>query len=326
MVMWGANADQLDGLAALLDAKAAELDRAYRQLGRQLYSAPWRGSSADRFRNRWSTVHGQQVGSAASYLRAGSRMLHENARQQRDASGAGTGSSGQVNPSAPSSPDDLLDPSLAQLDEIFSLLGLPKDVIKGLLLSLGILSHETLKQIIKQLKHPVMIGFVKNVGAVIGVAAAAIGFVQDLVDHSTLPPDEMFVHAAIETGLKVGEDLGTDAIENYLGPVIGALIPIPGGPLIGKAVGLIIGKIVDVGFDAADDHFGITDKAADIGLDAYQYLKEHHFNPGEVALDLVDKGVDAVVDGAENLAADVAHGASNLVKGGERLLSSLNPF
>ena len=329
MVMWGANADELDGLATLLDAKAAELDRAYRQLSRQLYSAPWKGSSADRFRSRWCSVHGQQVGSSVSYLRSGSRMLRDNARQQRDASGSGSGTIGApILTVAPTHKEDRSS-VLDRLDEVLKLLGLPGSVISEILTMVAIMDDKTVADVVKSLDHPGIVTFFNKVGTVLGLAGTVVGFFHDIAEHPNLPTDERIVHAVIETGLKVVEDLGAKegtqlATQALLG-ALGSVVPVIGTGT-GIAIGFVVGQVVKAGVDFAESHLHLTEKGADLGLEAYQYLKEHNFDPGKIALDLVDKGVDAVVDGAENLAADVAHGASNLVKGGEHLLSSLNPF
>ena len=50
----GADSDQLDGLSWQLGRHAQELETIRGILGRQIYTAPWSGAAADRFRDRWS--------------------------------------------------------------------------------------------------------------------------------------------------------------------------------------------------------------------------------------------------------------------------------
>ncbi len=99
--MWGANADELDRLAALLAASARELDAMHRQLGRQLHSAPWRGPVADRFRQGWATDHRAAVVRSSAFLSGLDADLRRQATQQRNASAAGGGAASSS--SAPSS-------------------------------------------------------------------------------------------------------------------------------------------------------------------------------------------------------------------------------
>lgn len=94
MVMVGANPDELERMATRLATEARRLEQLGAQLNRQLGAAPWRGAGADRFRAQWKTAHLRHINEAAGFLKHGSDVLVHNARQQREASDASTGSSG----------------------------------------------------------------------------------------------------------------------------------------------------------------------------------------------------------------------------------------
>lgn len=92
MVMVGADVDELERLAVRMAEEARRLDLLGATLSRQLQTTPWRGARSDRFRAEWRTRHIRQLREAAGFLRHGGDVLAHNARQQRHASSAVSGS------------------------------------------------------------------------------------------------------------------------------------------------------------------------------------------------------------------------------------------
>jgi hypothetical protein len=86
MTTWGADAGQLDALAAAFDRAANVLDQNRVRLNAQVHHAPWKGSSAERFRRDWDSVHLPHLVSAASFLHTGRAALARNAADQQHAS------------------------------------------------------------------------------------------------------------------------------------------------------------------------------------------------------------------------------------------------
>src|SRR4051794_40386199 len=65
MTTWGADAAQLDALAAAFGRLADVLDQNRVRVNAQVHHAPWRGPSADRFRRDWDTLYVPHLVSAA---------------------------------------------------------------------------------------------------------------------------------------------------------------------------------------------------------------------------------------------------------------------
>lgn len=93
--MVGADADQLDRLAARMQQTSTALSLLSKTIGVALRAAPWFGGVADVFRNRWSGDHARSLAETASFLRENADVLRANAQQQRDASSA-TGGGGPL--------------------------------------------------------------------------------------------------------------------------------------------------------------------------------------------------------------------------------------
>jgi phage-related protein len=322
MAMYGADADALDALGALLEQRAADLDGVYRRLGRQLYAAPWQGQGADQFRGRWNTVHGRHIGDATGFLRTGARLLHDNARQQRAASDSGTGLGAGAGLLAGGGGggawgDDAGTDVLDGIGKLLALLGLPASVLAQIKEELKALDPEALAAFEKMLgQHAGLVSFIAKVGKVAGAATTVLGFVKDIAAHPALPMDERLVHAAIETGVGQLESMGSQALATAIITAVTGGMAAPVAFVVGK----VIGEVIDKGVSAVDGRFHVTDHIADIGLEAYQYAKTHNF--AEMAVDGAVKVVDGAIHGAENLVKDVAHGAENVVSGGANLLKS----
>src|SRR4051812_45094101 len=274
MAMYGADADALDALATLLDQRAADLDGIYRRLGRHMYAAPWQGQGADQFRGRWNTVHGRQVSDATGFLRAGARILHDNARQQRAASDSGTGlgaAAGLVGGGGGSwgeNPD-----AFAGIEKFLKLLGLPQKKLDDLMGTLKAIDPKALAAFEKMLsEHAGLVSFIGTMAKVADAATLVLGFVKDVAAHPALPIDERLVHAALVTGVGELKDMGTQALATALVTAVTGGMAAPVAFVVGK----VIGEVIEKGVDVVDNEFHVSDHIADIGLEAYQYAKTHN--------------------------------------------------
>lgn len=87
MTMSGADSDELDRVGVRLDSAAHGLKTKGERIRSDLYAAPWRGPSADQFRQEFDSRHLQAIMAAARFLDEAQQTLHRNAQEQRHASG-----------------------------------------------------------------------------------------------------------------------------------------------------------------------------------------------------------------------------------------------
>jgi hypothetical protein len=85
-VFIGAIPEELDLLGGTFSSYAADLHRLAEWLGTQISTASWLGPDVDNFQARWQGELCPQLRGAAQLLDDAGRRLHEQARQQRDAS------------------------------------------------------------------------------------------------------------------------------------------------------------------------------------------------------------------------------------------------
>lgn len=86
----GANPDELDRLAAILDRSADRVRSIQRSLSSQIHSSPWHGRNAQQFRHEWSGEHRRAIDESIAFLDEQSTALRRHADDQRRVSGAGT--------------------------------------------------------------------------------------------------------------------------------------------------------------------------------------------------------------------------------------------
>lgn len=98
MIGYGADADELERIAALLGHAAGVLDARRSTLNAHVHHAPWHGHEADRFRQSWDHRYSRTLVSAAAYLHSARATLAKNAAEQRAAS-AVDGATGRWGPS-----------------------------------------------------------------------------------------------------------------------------------------------------------------------------------------------------------------------------------
>lgn len=94
MTTWGADPEALDQLAAQIGIWAGALAQHRVNLGAHIYSAPWRGTEADSFRQEWNSRLSPALAAVSEALLRAQKILRHNAEQQRQASGVGVGSPG----------------------------------------------------------------------------------------------------------------------------------------------------------------------------------------------------------------------------------------
>lgn len=95
--MVGADVGDLERAGTRLASYGKQIEGMRRPLRAQLYSTPWRGRAAERFRSDWDGIHGPALDDAGEFLRSAGSELVTHARQQSEASGLdGRGSSPSV--------------------------------------------------------------------------------------------------------------------------------------------------------------------------------------------------------------------------------------
>lgn len=88
----GADVDQLDALAVQLAKGANQLEQTYRHIEAQLARTPWKGRSAEQFRQRWHGKARAQMHAASSDLQKAATAIRRQAAEQRRTSESGGGS------------------------------------------------------------------------------------------------------------------------------------------------------------------------------------------------------------------------------------------
>jgi hypothetical protein len=89
--MIGANPEQLRILATEFERAANDIDAEIRVTTTSVRNTPWKGATADRFRQSWTSVHTTRLRSLSAQLRDAARSLRENAEDQERVSNAGVG-------------------------------------------------------------------------------------------------------------------------------------------------------------------------------------------------------------------------------------------
>ena len=339
MAVVGADADALDRLAGELESEATALEAMHRALGRQLHSAPWRGASADRFRQNWSGNHAGHVARAAEFLRANSLILRDNARQQRAASdgvGGVTPGPGLMTAVGPARDSEGLPGWWDGTKETLETLGIPVEQMQLVLDLLEKLDPELRESLVDLLGGSGFTDFLDLAGDALGIAGMVVDFVDAFASHSDLPLDEALVFSFATVGLGFAADKGIEFVSEKVGAALGTAI-FPGG---GTAAGIIIAKVagagLKAGYKALDDQFGVTENAAEAVLDVYRGAKdlaEATYGAVETVADVAENVVDGavdlagnVVDGAADIAGNVVDGAAGIASGAKDLVGKAWPF
>jgi hypothetical protein len=272
---YGADADELDRLAAAFRLAADELDADGGQLTRLLNNVTWMGDVATRFVGDWTGVRIPQIGLSTRFLREAADVLAANAADQRHVSGAGTGSIGSIAP-LPPKPEKADDSGgLDDLERRLEGIGLPIDVITVLLENLAHLDVLTIAQL-EGLIDALPPGFGAVLSALDGaldVGATILTMAQDFAAHVHLPVDERLVHAVTVASIDVAVSKGVEAAVTWGLAALGSVVPGIGtgiGLVVGKVVGIALSEAIEWGIDMIDDGLDITDHVADGVVDAYR--------------------------------------------------------
>jgi hypothetical protein len=117
MTLHGADTEALDALGSSVEDAARRLDAIAARLGPRVLSAPWEGTDADGFRDRWLGQSRGLLERGSERLAATGRELRDQVEQQDRASSTATGAGTAGAPGAPASTaaqrdaEDLVDPA-----------------------------------------------------------------------------------------------------------------------------------------------------------------------------------------------------------------------
>jgi len=327
--MSGADAEELDRVARDLVQLADRFGATRGSTERSLQGAPWHGPGADRFRQRWSAEYARWLMSAEHFLREASRELHDNARQQRDASGV----THHGHHGDPGHGPGFLDRLIAILHLEKGILDRGKD---GLDLVIGVAKHEivhvrsyvrsdgtvvreyvrwkpgkadTMRQVIGDARD--VEGIERNVdrfGKGLAVLDGGIHGLEQWNRDDGRPLDDRITRTSAVAVTETGIALGAAATGSYIGGAIGTAIPIP---VVGTVVGIGVGFAVGYGVGWASEKLHVDEHVADAASWVEHGAK--HYG-GEV----IHAGSDVVHHGGH-----LIHGGANLAGKGLKKLGGL---
>lgn len=235
MTFVGADPEQLESLATVLNGFADQLNSTRSDLNARITHSSWRGLDADRFRGDWTSKYIRSLDAAVSSLHAASGTLKDNATQQRSASAVTTG--GSVSPSTGSAASDgssqsgTSSSSADELNRDSMIISSILMLIPGLQGVGALIGLESTERELNVLDPGLgdalgdVIGLFGPLEAV-GFATDTIGLVEDMMTGQSLEPDIMSLTydagGLIETysigkmigAAKLGVDLGR-AISNF---------------------------------------------------------------------------------------------------------------
>lgn len=308
--MTGADIGDLESGAARLESVGSQIGGMRRPLRSQLYSSHWEGRAAERFRNRWDTVHGPALSDAEAFLHSAGRLLRAEADQQRRASNMdGGGGSPSFTATSGSESTD----ALAEIRDLLESLNLPVSEINKLLERLGLLNElgmlaGPLKALAenKALKDAFSIA-----GKALDFATLIVDFVTTVADNPELPMDEAIVLAGATIAVGLAAGAGVKVASKAIGGVVAGAFSGGTATVVGVLVGEVVGVALNKAFDVADDQFNITENIAQGTLDAYRFAKERDFDAQRIAFDGVGMIADNIVGGAQNIIGDLGEMADD---------------
>lgn len=339
----GADADELERVAATLRSAADELEGHAGSITVTLRSVAWVGGVATRFGSSWNGGHRPRIGSTAQYVRDAAGQLERNAAEQRRASRVGTGGGSSIGPpsgstngnnSSGSAPGPVRPEHVDRVQQLLDGLGLAHEqieIVADLAERLG--EHGQIGKLIDLLTDDAFATFLEGANHVLDAGSIIVDAVTDFAEHPDLPFDERIVHALADTAVRFGLNQGMEFAAEWLaGAATTALLPGFGvvlAPFVGDIAGAIAGQLMDLAVDAVDGATDFVDTVADAAVAAYQDVKAV---VGVVA-DVAEAAVE-VVGGAIDLAGDAAGAVIDAggtvistgadVAGG--VVGALNPF
>lgn len=309
----GMSIADIEALARTFGTESQTLSTIASTIDGKCRTSGWRGSDADDFQNAWGG-HKRHISLLCSSLEESSATLIKQAAAQRQtsddlggANGTGSATTGSTQPRSPNA-TEVVESVDEQLTKIRDLLGLSDDIWNVLVKSLRIIDPEALKEFGQFLaQNPGLLKMFKGIGdladtlgSVLDITGYVVSFAKDLITNAELPLDERILHAGLVVGLGFAASKGIEWASEKIGTMIGSAIPGPGtaaGWLIGKGIGIAMSEA----YEWADNEYGISDKAADLGVDAYRKAKELAVDAAEK----IDEVVDDITEGAENIVDDI---------------------
>jgi len=319
--MYGADADELDRLAAEFDRAADQLDRDSGALSGILNNVSWLGDTAGRFLSEWTGFQLPKIGLSTTFLRDQARELRRQAADQRRTSSADTGSATPRPAPAKSSVSDADDAeALAQLADFLKLLGVAPGMVaelSELLEGTGLNLHELLEAV-PFLRNDAFVRAMKGLDAVLDIGSFVVDVMIDFAQHPHLPFDERAVHAVVDAGIRLGISKGADIAVTAVLSAAGSIVPVLGtaaGAAVGKAIGFALSTAIDAAAGWADDRWDFVDGGADAVVAGYKVGKSTVgavINVGsEMISDVIDVG-GAIVDGIGDVGGAIVDGIGDV--------------
>lgn len=303
--MYGADADELDRLAAEFRRAADELDADGGQMTRLLSNVAWVGDVAGRFVGEWTGVRIPQVGLSTRFLREAADRLAANAAEQRQASGAGGGALRST-----PAPDvgKRSGGAWDSLEKALKNAGMAPDVVKAILDGFKeFLGPDQVQDLLEGWLTADMLGALGAIGKGFDIAKVLVAMAADYAANAHLPMDERMVRAVTVAAISVAMSAGVKTAVSWgmakLGLIAGSVVPVAGnaaGFVIGKVVGYGVGHVLEGVLSNLDGSIGASEMAVDAVLEAYRAGRDASDAIGDVVSDAVDVISDlggSIVDG-----------------------------
>lgn len=335
----GADADELERIAAAFRAVADELSGHADAVSGTLRSVEWVGGVATRFGTNWNGAHRPRLASSVQFVREAAAQLERNAAEQRQTSqvaaaavrpAAGLGGSGSYG--GLSSEASL--GRLGKIERLIDGIGLAHEqveIVADAAARLG--EHGEVGRLIDVVTHDAFATFLAGADHVIDAGSVIVDSVSDFADHEHLQFDERVVHSLADTATRFGLDQGMEtAAEWMVGAATAALLPGFGAilaPLVGEIAGALAGEFSEIVVTAIDGAIDAVDVIADAVVAAYQDIKQAFGVVADVAAAAVEVAGDAI-DLAGDAAGAVLDASGSVLRAGAGVAGGvydvLNPF
>jgi surface antigen len=324
---FGADADELDRLAAAFRQAADELDADGSQLTQLLNNVAWMGDVAGRFVGDWTGVRVPQIGLSTRFLRDAAAVLAANAAEQRRASGGASGSIGAIprippRPAEPPEQDEDRPEVWDALEGALTAMGLASGAVNAVIDGLTeFLGPDQVQELLDNLLTPGFVSAFKLLDQALDLSTALVSMARDFGEHAHLPMDERLVHAVTVASIGFAASKGVEAAVTWAMTALGSVVPVLGtgvGMVAGKVIGFALAEGIEWGLDKLDDAYDVTGQAADLVVEGYRRLEDFGGDVVDViggAVEVVGSVGDAVVDGATDVIGAVGDAGGAVVDG-----------